>query len=59
MVMFALTVHASATELLQVVLKDYCHRGGSLEDVGLDHLGIAIGFVVSWQWWTRPDAPPS
>ena len=55
LLMFLLMGHASATELLQAELKDYCHRNGTLEDVGLDHLAILLGAIVSWKWWTRPD----
>jgi VanZ family protein len=53
MVMFFLMGHATATEGLQVLLQPYCHRGGTLADVGLDQLGIAIGVLISWKWWTR------
>jgi hypothetical protein len=53
--MFVLMAHATITELLQEMLEPYCHRGGSLHDVGYDHLGIAIGVALSWKRWTRPD----
>lgn len=53
--MFFLMAHAAASEMAQIYLEPYCHRGGSVADVGLDHLGIAIGLAVSWKWWTRAE----
>jgi hypothetical protein len=52
LMMFALMAHATATELLQALLADYCHRTGTLNDVGLDHLGIALGLLLTWKKWT-------
>lgn len=43
----ALSFHAFATEFLQ----QFANRGASWRDVGLDHLGIAIGVAVGWCWW--------
>jgi hypothetical protein len=54
LMMLFVMAHASGSELLQLALQDYCKRGGSLTDVGLDHLGIVIGAAASWKWWTRP-----
>ncbi len=48
--------HAVGTELLQAALEEYCHRGGSLADVGFDYLGIVLGTIVE-KWWTRGRAP--
>jgi VanZ family protein len=53
LMMLFLMGHATATELLQAALEEYCHRGGSLADVGYDHLGILLGAVISWKWWMR------
>ena len=53
LMMLFLMGHATATELLQAELEEYCHRGGSLADVGYDHLGILLGAAISWKWWTR------
>lgn len=39
--------HASVTELLQVPIG----RGGSLNDVGWDHLGVLCGVLATWKWW--------
>ena len=55
LLMFFLMAHCPVTELLQVALSDYCHRTGSLGDVGFDLVGIFIGILVSWKWWTQPD----
>ncbi len=56
LVMFCLMVHAAATELLQQALEQWCHRSGSLADVGYDQIGIAIGVVLGWKWWTQADS---
>jgi hypothetical protein len=42
-----LSFHAFATEFVQ----QYVNRGASWRDIGLDHLGIAIGIAVGWNWW--------
>jgi hypothetical protein len=59
LMMLFLMIHATGSELLQLALESHFHRGGSLTDVGFDNLGILIGVIVSWKWWTRPDAEPS
>jgi VanZ family protein len=46
-----LPLHAVATEFLQRFTPT---RTGSLRDVGLDCLGLAIGLAVSWRWWRAP-----
>ena len=51
--MFALMFHAWGTEMLQETLEEWCHRSGSLSDVGLDIIGIVVGTAASWKWWTR------
>lgn len=43
-----LSFHACATEFLQQWVPE---RSGSLRDVGLDHLGIVLGLMLSWRWW--------
>jgi hypothetical protein len=53
LMMFLLIGHAWGTEMLQEALADWCHRGGSLSDIGIDLIGISIGTGVSWKWWTR------
>ena len=56
LMMFFLMVHAALSELLQLALESWCHRGGSLADVGYDQLGIAIGAALGWKWWMQEDA---
>jgi VanZ family protein len=53
LMMFFLMVHAWGSEMLQDALKKICFRTGSLEDVGIDVIGIIIGVAISWKWWTR------
>ena len=52
LLIFFLMAHACWTEMMQKVLESF-GRGGNLEDVAWDHLGIALGIAVSWRWWTR------
>jgi hypothetical protein len=47
--LFVVMAHATATELLQTLTS---HRTGCLEDVGFDHLGVAVGLLLTWRWWT-------
>jgi VanZ family protein len=42
--------HACATEYGQTFVPG---RTGSVRDVAIDHVGLAIGLSVSWRWW-RP-----
>lgn len=56
--MFVLMGHAWGTEMLQEALEPWCHRGGSLGDVGLDIIGIVGGTAASWRWWIRVDDQP-
>ena len=55
LLIFCLMVHATLTEIAQVVLHAF-GRSGTLQDVAWDHLGIAIGIAVSWRWWVRNDS---
>lgn len=57
LMMLFVMAHATGTELLQEALHEYCGRGGSLDDVALDQLGILLGAAASWKWWTRGDQP--
>jgi VanZ family protein len=43
-----LSAHAIGTEYLQQFIPE---RTPALGDIALDHLGIALGFVVSWRLW--------
>jgi VanZ family protein len=50
----ALSLHAFGTEFLQRFVE---LRTGSLTDVGLDHVGLAVGLFVGWRLgaaWKRP-----
>jgi VanZ family protein len=48
-----LLLHGAATEYLQTFVEG---RNGSVHDVVLDWLGVALGLAVSWRWWRRPPA---
>jgi VanZ family protein len=48
--LFFLMAHAALTELIQLHVSN---RTGTVDDVVLDHLGIAAGLLVSWKWWSR------
>jgi VanZ family protein len=41
--------HAFATEFLQ----QFVNRTPSIADIGLDHVGIVLGFVSTWKRWTE------
>jgi VanZ family protein len=49
-----LSFHAMITEYLQNYVPE---REGSWRDVGLNHLGIAVGLAISWYWWMRKRPP--
>jgi len=54
-----LSLHGGLTEYFQTFIP---LRTGSLLDVGLDHLGILLGLLLSWKWWrngTRMNADSS
>lgn len=53
LMMFFLMGHAWATEMLQMALEPWCHRGGSLADVGYDILGIVLGVAATWKSWVK------
>ena len=42
--------HAFGTEFFQQFVPE---RGPSLWDVGIDHVGIAIGLTISCKWWLK------
>ena len=45
-------VHAFGTEFFQQFVPE---RGPSLWDVGIDHVGIAVGLTISCKWWLKSD----
>jgi VanZ family protein len=53
LLLFFLMAHAAATEWIQL---NFSHRGGTVDDVVLDHLGIAAGLIVAWKWWSQDNA---
>jgi VanZ family protein len=50
-----LSLHGAATEFFQQFVPT---RTASFTDVGFDHLGIVLGFLVAWRGWVRPQPPP-
>lgn len=54
LLMLIVMAHGALTELGQ---RELAHRDGNLSDVGFDTLGIVLGFLASWKWWTQPDGP--
>jgi hypothetical protein len=50
--MFFLMAHGTVTEVLQYSV-DFIGRSGGLFDVGLDHIGIALGTLATWRWWAK------
>ena len=48
-ILLLLSAHAAASEALQPLVG----RGGSVRDVGLDHLGIALGVAANWKRWRK------
>ncbi|HYV36820.1 MAG TPA: VanZ family protein [Gemmataceae bacterium] len=53
-IIFFLMMHGTTTEVLQRVL-EFLGRTGKLLDVAMDHLGVAIGMVLTWKLWTKKD----
>jgi hypothetical protein len=54
---FFLMAHGTATEMGQWIMRElvWSMRIGHLHDVAYDNLGVLIGLLVSWKWWTRED----
>jgi VanZ family protein len=53
--LFFLMAHAAATEWVQL---NFSNRTGTVEDVVLDHMGIAAGLIISWKWWSKDEGNP-
>jgi len=49
-----LSFHGFATEFLQ----SFTGRGASWVDVGIDHIGISLGLLISWPRWRVLLSPP-
>ncbi len=45
---FALILHGGLTELIQTLVP---YREGSWRDMGIDTLGVVIGYLTSRWWW--------
>lgn len=53
LLMFFLMGHASLTEFLQSLESE---RTGQLTDVLLNQIGICVGMLLSWRWWTASES---
>jgi VanZ family protein len=51
---FFLMGHATLTEMIQLNVPSL-GRSGELTDVAFDNIGVMIGLLLSWKWWTRKD----
>jgi hypothetical protein len=54
LLLFFMMSHAVATEIAQTFTPD---REGCLRDVAIDHAGILLGLIATWNWWTRLEPP--
>ncbi len=54
LMMFVIMGHACLTEMIQYHIPAL-HRTGDLNDVAFDHVGVAIGLALSWNWWMTTD----
>ena len=50
LLVFFLMGHATLTEIIQEHVPG---RIGHLHDVAFDHVGITIGLLLTWTWWTK------
>src|SRR5262249_6506336 len=48
-----LSLHGLGTEYLQQFVESRC---GCWQDVGLDHVGIALGLLVGWIGWRKTES---
>ena len=55
LLVFGVMAHATATELGQWWMHEmeWSRRHGQLTDVALDNLGILLGLMATWKWWTQ------
>jgi VanZ family protein len=55
LLVFLLMVHGTATEMGQwsMQVAGWSVRIGQLHDVAYDNLGVLIGLLIGWKWWTR------
>ena len=50
LILLLLLEHGVATEWIQQFVPE---RGSAVNDVVIDHLGIALGAALTWPWWRR------
>jgi VanZ family protein len=50
LLLIIMSLHAFGTEFFQQFIPE---RVPSIKDVGIDHIGIAIGLVLSCKWWLK------
>jgi hypothetical protein len=54
---FLIMAHGTMTEMGQWLsgpeVMGWSERIGHLHDVAYDNVGILIGLLVSWKWWTE------
>jgi VanZ family protein len=55
LVLLLVSFHAFGTEFFQQFVPE---RYPSLQDVGLDHVGIFLGLTLTWRWWRQPSREP-
>jgi hypothetical protein len=48
LILALMSFHGFATEFFQQFVPG---RTAAWRDVGLDHIGVALGVVVGWRWW--------
>jgi hypothetical protein len=56
LLVFFVMAHATATEMGQWVMNEqlgWSIRTGDLRDVAYDNVGILMGLLLSWKWWTQ------
>jgi hypothetical protein len=53
MLLFLVMIHGTITELTQLYVPEL-GRHGCLEDVGLNNIGVLLGVLAGWKWWTYP-----
>ena len=50
MLLLALSAHACLTEVIQRYVPE---RHGCWEDAALNHVGLYLGVIVAWRWWSE------
>lgn len=50
LILILLLEHGVATEWIQAFVLE---RGSSVNDIVIDHCGVALGVALTWPWWKR------